>query len=48
MFKSLDSSSRRHSRLPSEDLESGQALLGDISPEMSDRRSSRTCDEFNE
>ncbi len=38
MFKSLDSSSRRHSRLPSEDLESGQALLGDISPEMSDRR----------
>ncbi|PBK89015.1 hypothetical protein ARMGADRAFT_1167792 [Armillaria gallica] len=38
MFKSLDSSSRRHSRLPSDDLESGQALLGDVSPEMTDRR----------
>lgn len=38
MFKSLDSSSRRHSRLPSDDLESSQALLGDVSPEMTDQR----------
>lgn len=38
LFKSLDSSSRRHSRVSSEDLESGQALLGNVSPEMSDQR----------
>ncbi|KAK0444251.1 uncharacterized protein EV420DRAFT_1009285 [Desarmillaria tabescens] len=37
LFKSMDSSSRRHSRLPSDDLESGQALLANVSPEMSQR-----------